>query len=75
MYESILHNNTYDGRSRSNGAFAITMVHLKIIKNNINEMKLGSFGDKSVKFQSNRLIDITSTEQLVRLVPGGRGTL
>ena len=51
------------------------MVHLQIIKNNIYEMKLGSFSDKSSEFQSNLLIDIKSTEQLVRLVPGGRGTL
>ena len=51
------------------------MVHLQIIKNNTYEIKLRSFSDKSAKFQSNRLIDIKSAEQLVRLVQGGRGTL
>ena len=55
--------------------FAITMVHLQIIKNNIYEIKLWSFSDKSAKFQSNRLIDIKSAEHLVRLVPGGWGTV
>ena len=48
------------------------MVHLQIIKNNIYEMKPGSFSDKSAKFQSNRVIDIKSAEQLVRLVTGRR---
>ena len=61
----------YEGRSRSNRTFAIIMVHLQIIINIIYEMKLGSFSDKSAEFQSNRLIDIKSAEQLVMLVPEG----
>ena len=34
-----------------------------------------SFIDKSAEFQINRLMDIKSAQLLVRLVPGGRGTL
>ena len=65
----------YEGRSRSNRTFAIILVHLQIIKNNIYEIKLESFSDNSAEFQSSRLIGIKSAEQLVRLVPGGRGTM
>ena len=65
----------YEGRSRSNRTFAIIIVHLQTIKNNIYEMRLGSLSDKSAEFQSNRLIYIKSAEQLVRLVFGGRGKL
>ena len=65
----------YEGRSRSNRTFSIILVHLQIIKNNRYEIKLESFSDNSAEFQSNRLIDIKSAEQLVRLVPGGRGTM
>ena len=35
----------YEGRSRSNRTFAITIVHVKIIKNNVYEMKAVSFID------------------------------
>ena len=38
-------------------------------------MKAVSFIDKIAKFQTNLLIDIKSARLLVRLVPGGRGTL
>ena len=38
-------------------------------------MKDGSFIDKSAEFQTYWLMDITSTQQLVRLLHGGRGTL
>ena len=65
----------YEGRSRSNRTFAITIAHVLIIKNNVYEMKAGSFIDKSAEFQTNRLMDIKSAQFLVRLVPGGRGTL
>ena len=46
-----------------------------IIKNNLYEMKAGSFIDKSAEFHTNRLMDIKSEHHLVSLVPGGRGTL
>ena len=39
------------------------------------EMKAGSFIDKRAEFQTNWLMDVKSAQQLVRLVPGGRGTL
>ena len=35
-------------------------------------MKAGSFIDKNAEFQTNRFIDIKSTQHLGRLVPGGR---
>ena len=65
----------YEGRSRSTRTFAITIVHVYIIKNIVYEMKAGSLIDKSAEFQTNRLMDIKSAPLLVRLVPGGRGTL
>ena len=45
------------------------------MKNIVYEMKDGSLIDKSAEFQTNRLMDIKSAQLLVRLVPGGRGTL
>ena len=63
----------YEGRSRTNRTFFITMVHLQIIKNNIYEMNFESFSNKSAEFQSNRLIDIKSADQLVST--GRAGTL
>ena len=73
----LIEKNThiYEGRFRSNRTFAITIVHIWIIKNNIYEMKAVSFIVKSAEFQTNRLMDIKSAQLLVRLVPGGRGTL
>ena len=65
----------YEGPSRSNRTFAIIIVHVYISKNNVHEMKDGSFIDKSVEFQINRSMDIKSAQHLVRLVQGGRGTL
>ena len=38
-------------------------------------MKAVPFIDKSAEIQTNRLMNIKFTQLLVRLVPGGRGTL
>ena len=63
------------GGSRSNRTFAIIIVHVYIIKNNVYEMKAVSFIDKSAEFQTNQLMDTKSAQLLVRLVPGGWVTL
>ena len=60
----------YEGWSRSNRTFAITIVHVKINKKNVYEMKAGSLIDNSAEFQTNRLMVIKSAQHLVRLVPG-----
>ena len=70
-----LFNNIYEGRSGSNRTSVIAIVHVYIIKNNVYVMKAVLVIDKSVEFQTNRLMDIKFAQILVRAVPGGRGTL